>query len=375
MAQTSNQLRGRVFTQKGVRRALQGTLLLVLTLLPTVAAQSAMENSQTDSRPSLILSPGREFAASSPVHAPLPAQSQLLPQSAAYGKDLERQVQQYGVWVNIDQYTPPVYIVGKDTPTVHVKAARSYDRGWSFPPLDQLWSEVPVPSNFAPAPGTDKEAILYQPSTGRYWEFWGLAPSTAPPGDTGPRWQAAWGGRIDRLGENSGYFPIGPDGARYGVAATGLVLLAGLMTIAEQQRGEIDHVLHISLPESRARVWNHPAQSTDGKRKDPDAIPQGTLFRLPASLDLEAIDMDPYARMIARAVQRYGMLVRDTSGAVTFYAENPMTKGGKGNPYYGDGGILRCPGGKMQPSCFPDGNNRLRGFPWNHLQAVQPDGR
>jgi hypothetical protein len=36
------------------------------------------------------------------------------------------------------------------------------------------------------------------------------------------------------------------DGRKFGTAATSLALLAGLIIIAEQQKGEINHALHIA---------------------------------------------------------------------------------------------------------------------------------
>lgn len=93
-------------------------------------------------------------------------------------------------------------------------------------------------------------------------------------------------------------------------------------------------------------------------------------FHLPESVNLDEIDIHPYGRMVARAVQTYGMVVRDTAGAVTLYAENPLSRGSD-HPYFGIGGILNCPNGRAEQVCYPDSNNRLRGFPWDKLEAVQ----
>jgi hypothetical protein len=142
------------------------------------------------------------------------------------------------------------------------------------------------------------------------------------------------------------------------------------MTIEEQKAGVINHAVHFALPETRAGVWAFPAQRCDGQINTVDAIPEGATFRLPANLDLNAISMDPYARMIARAVQKYGMVLRDRSGSVCFYAENPAGRYTV-DPYFGPNGILQCPNGVFQWSCAADGNNRLRGFPWDKLQALQ----
>lgn len=166
------------------------------------------------------------------------------------------------------------------------------------------------------------------------------------------------------------HMPTTPEGYKFGTAATGLAMLGGLVTIAEQRRGVIDHALHIALPETRRGVWAWSAQRTDGQTADPDAIPEGATFRLPSDLDLDRLEMEPYARMFARAAQKHGMVVRDTAGVVAFSAENPLTRDGP-DPYTGVGGILGCPGGRLTPECYADSNNRLHGFPWRRLEAVK----
>ncbi|MGY3443688.1 MULTISPECIES: hypothetical protein [unclassified Bradyrhizobium] len=327
-------------------------------------------------RPSLIMMPDREFSATSYVHAGLPPDAPRDSHSDKWVAALQSQIKShYGIAsVNIDRYSPPLYVVSRDQPTVRVRAERATTPNWQFDPLQRQWDSVPLPVGFRPSSGTDAEAVVYQPSTARYWEFWGMEPSgrktTNSAGESVDEWRASWGGRIDNLATSPGYFPTTGDGYKFGATATGLALLAGLITVAEQRRGEINHALHIALPQTRRSVWVDPAQRTDGEDDDPDAIPEGTTFRIPSSVDLDDLDMDPYAAMLARAAQRYGIVVRDTAGAVVFYAENPLSKG-PDHPYYGIGGILQCPKGYAVAACYPDGNNRLRGFPWHLLEAIQ----
>jgi hypothetical protein len=349
---------------------------VTFALMEARGGATGKPSTDAESRPSLIMTPDREFAASSYVHEPLRSDAPRDVHSDAWVADLLGQVRaHYGVVsVNIDTYSPPLYVVPADQPTVRVRAERADDSAWKFAPLQRQWESVPLPEGFQPSAGTDKEAVVYQPSTGRYWEFWGTEKSgrkvVNSAGRTVDEWRAAWGGKIDNLATNPGYFPTTPEGYKFGTAATSLALLGGLITIAEQRRGEINHALHIALPKTRRGVWAFPAQRTDGAENNPNAIPQGATFRIPASVNLDQIDMDPYARMLARAVQKYGMVVRDTAGAVVLYAENPLSKGAD-HPYFGTEGILHCPNGRAVPSCYPDSNNRLRGFRWDKLEVVQ----
>ncbi len=328
---------------------------------------------------SLTMKPGREFAANSYVHRRLPDNAEIDPHSAGYVRELLRQIKTfYGVAnVNIHEYSPPVYLVAANQPTVRVKAWDRNDPKWAFPPLQEQWRNVPLPETFLASPGTDQEAIVYQPATGRYWEFWQMqktgAKATNSAGRSVDEWGARWGGRIEDLAHSPGFFPPTPEGFKFGTTATSLCLLAGLMTIEEQQRGVINHALHIAVVEALSSRWSQPAQRSDGQvtlAQNPEAIPEGATFRLPASLNLDALDMDPYARMIARAVQKYGLVVRDKSGAVVLYAENPANRYAQ-DPYTKAGGILHCPSGVDGSSCWPNSNGRLRGFPWEKLQVLK----
>ena len=85
-------------------------------------------------------------------------------------------------------------------------------------------------------------------------------------------------------------------------------------------------------------------------------IPQGTRFRLDPSLNIAALKLSPLARMMAVAAQRYGIVVRDTSGVVDFYGEDPTPTGT--NPWKTI--IANQPIWQLMSQ-----------FPWTHLQALQ----
>jgi hypothetical protein len=136
-------------------------------------------------------------------------------------------------------------------------------------------------------------------------------------------------------------------------------MLGGLMRIGELQAGRIDHALAIAIPRARARVWSWPAQRTDGKVAAATAIPLGTRFRIDPRVDLDRLPMSPLVRAMARAAQRYGIVVRDSGSNVAFYAEDPGPIGK--DPYGGERGLF----GGRYPSAL------LREFPWRHLQALK----
>lgn len=191
------------------------------------------------------------------------------------------------------------------------------------------------------------------------------------------QWGAQWGGRMDNVSTNPGYWVPTPEGYKFGATASGIPLLAGMLTIDELETGVIDHVVGISLVELAALKYSFPAQRTDGGSYAADAVPEGTIFRFPANLNLDAMITDRLALMIAKAIQKHGMIVWDGAGAVAIRVEN--NKPGT-NPYYSDNGILGCSGlDPVNPYasgnvwwCWPPAH--LMAIPWTQLQALKPKG-
>jgi hypothetical protein len=71
------------------------------------------------------------------------------------------------------------------------------------------------------------------------------------------------------------------------------------------------------------------------------------------------MNLSPLVRMLAQAAQRYGIVVRDRGGAVTFFAEDPTPTGS--NPYAGPNGYFAgTPPYQL-----------MKQFPWQHLQALR----
>jgi hypothetical protein len=96
--------------------------------------------------------------------------------------------------------------------------------------------------------------------------------------------------------------------------AGGLPIAPLLLNADEVSAGEIRHALRFVLPLDRIRqgVYVHPATHAGvgvgvGERGD---VPTGARFRLRASFDVEQLPTSG-ARVVARALQRYGMFLAD----------------------------------------------------------------
>ena len=289
--------------------------------------------------------PGNPFSPTSFWNAALAATAPLDPNSHAYVNELVRQVKAYGPWMNTTSYSVPVYVVGADQPTVHVTLDN-----WG-PDLQAAFDAVPIPDNAKPAAGSDEHMVVWQPTTDKMWEFFEMHRES-------DGWHASWGGEMDDVSTDPGYFTHDGQSTNWGATATGLPLLGGLVTAADLERGYINHALAISLVETDKAYWSWPAQRTDGDywTSGTTPIPEGTRFRLNPNIDVASLNLPPLDRMLAQAAQTYGIVVRDKAGAVTFYGQDPVNL--PSNPW---------------PTAFGNEypNQVLEQFPWSDLQALR----
>jgi hypothetical protein len=319
-------------------RALVCGALLMCACSGSKPASAGPKPQSADSRSGPV---SRPFAPGSIWNAPLPADVSLDRASGALVADLRRQVAFAPPWINTTAFSTPVYRVPRDQPRVRVKLDTSFE------PLQEAWNSVPIPSNARPASGTDKHLVVWQPSTDTMWEFWLLK-------RTDGQWHARWGGRMTHMSQSAGYYAGAERG--WGATATSLPLLGGLITLDDLKRGRIDHALALAVPQARRASWTWPAQRTDGWGRRPNAVPEGTRFRLDPKLDVDAMNLPPLVRIIAKAVQRYGMVVRDQAGVVVLYGEDP-------SPSRSDLWTKWFAG--EYPSAL------MQKFPWDRLQALR----
>jgi hypothetical protein len=292
------------------------------------------------------------FAPNSFWYHKIPASVALHPNSAGLRSDFQRQIKTYygNVTINTVSYASPVFTAPQGTKTTAVKFWDCQGKRYTDPGIVQQWSAVPIPANAQPSSGTDGEMTVYQPSSDTIWEFW----QTRNQGGT---WQACWGGRFQNASKSNGIWPTG-----YGTTATGLPFLGGQITAEELQRGEIRHVIGIALVDlENAGVFSWPANRSDGYNPNRAAnrIAEGQRFRLDPTVNVDALNMHPVAKIIAKAAQKYGFVVWDKAGAIGMRVQNPKsyTALGKPDPY------------KALFNGTPE-YALLNGFPWDRLQFL-----
>ncbi len=255
---------------------------------------------------------------------------------------------------NTHHYNTPIYKVGPLQRKVRVAFNDCQRKGYLpnnlFTGFKQF-VDVPVPTHAVPAAGTDGAMTIYDPAADKVWEFWQMR-------RTGPgSWSACWGGRIDAVSRSQGVFP-----KPYGSTASGLMLGAGVVTVADVRRGRIDHAMPLAVID--AATWTRiswPANRSDGNSDDPDAVMEGQRLRLDPKLDVAALGLSPVGQMIARAAQEYGFVVVDKGEAVAVIAES-------GEPERARTGV------NPWDVLLPESSHRsMRGFPWERLQALPPN--
>ena len=332
--------------------------------LASAASDAAAASSPTATTPT------RVFAASSFWYQPIPANAPLNPLSTTYAKNLVAQiVNRYNGTTSIGttSYAAPIYFVqtvgGARTvtwqggmpifpieKTVNVGFNDCQNKGWTDPKLIAQWQNVPIPAGATSADGTDSELSIYDISTKTLWDFWIMRQSNG-------QWSACWGGRIQHTDQSDGIFPN-----PYGTTATGLPFIGGEITAQELKDGAINHVMGIGIPSPAPwTTLSWPANRSDGGNMDKQTnpIPEGTRFRLDPSVNVDALNLTPVGKIIAKAAQKYGFVVWDTAGAVSLRAVNPRTYelAGQADPY---------------PALFGGMAywQVLQNFPWDKMQFM-----
>ena len=219
-----------------------------------------------------------------------------------------------------NQYSYPVYYADVNTPRWDIPCVRyactvvEQQQTLTTPVLHN----VPIPYDARPSSGTDGQMIIIDRLTFTEYDLYEA-------NHTATGWTVS----------NASTYNILWDGTpqRYGSRGAGVPYLAGLIQPWEIQEGTIEHALAFGYPEPAANRCVYPATKTDGKSNLPYAIPQGARLQLDPTLsgaDFDRMGLSRTGKIIARALQKYGMVLIDTSGRSKIYVENlidnPLSK-------------------------------------------------
>ncbi|PYU92635.1 MAG: hypothetical protein DMG25_11625 [Acidobacteria bacterium] len=241
------------------------------------------------------------YTPTSPWNTPIPANPFVSPKSSGYISGLTGS---FGS--DPTQYSFPVYKVDSATPLRTVSISGSF-KTWGCNTCQATVQSggtvrVPIPSGAQAAAGTDGQIILWNASTGDEWEFWQLTSTyTATNGyHYNTKWSAV---------------PASP-----GPRGAGIPYLAGLVRPWEIALGHIDHALALTY-QNTATTYTFPATKTDGPCTSSTCMPEGSRLQLDPTLDVTTLGLSASGVIIAKALQKYGMIIVDTGGHPKVYFE------------------------------------------------------
>jgi len=242
--------------------------------------------------------------------------------------------------INLYRYTIPVYEVDSSVPRravarrIHaeedLRARKSAwvgvgDRFNHCPEFDA--GGVPVPEAAAPDPDGDAHLAIVSWDEMLAWDMWGARrlEDGSLAANTGMVYSLDGDGvfRTEQFGIADGesiHF-YGPS------RAAGVPAVAGLIMHDEVAEGEIRHKLACATRFNAFKEFVYPACWTDGHCDG--GLPEGAVIQLDPDLDIDAFDLLPGERAVAKALQRYGMVDVDNAGGNTLYAEGLWAKPGR----------------------------------------------
>jgi hypothetical protein len=153
----------------------------------------------------------------------------------------------------------------------------------------------PIPLDAPVEAGSDRHVLVVRQGSCDLFELFVARRS-------GNGWVAASGARFDLT--SNALRPLGWTSAD----AAGLPILPGLVRFDEVAAGRIDHAIRVTFSRTQ-RGFILPATHFASSVTDVDAPPMGMRLRLAPSFDISGFTGQ--ARVVARALQQYGLIVAD----------------------------------------------------------------
>jgi hypothetical protein len=306
---------------------LPATTVPPATLPPTTLPPVTLPPTTLPPSPPTGVDAVRPYAADSPWNTPIPASPRLHPQSASY---VQRIASAGYFGSNPDQYSYPVHLVDSSTPMRTVRLTGYFSDVYSEDARTNLRAptlQVPVPAVAASSPGSDGSIIFWDPVTGAEWGFWRFWPNSdgSFTATNGYRYNTNWSGVPPKNPSSTSSLFIS--------RGAGVPYLTGLVRRWEMDRGRIDHALAFAY-NFPAPSHVYPATKSDGTGDPVLDVPEGARLQLDPSLteaDFDRWGLDREARVLARAMQEYGMYVIDRSGHPKIMIEDSRTAGWNGS--------------------------------------------
>jgi hypothetical protein len=219
----------------------------------------------------------------------------------------------------------------------------SYQIGCQYYYCDHSFADMHIPTSAQPNTGSDGHLVVLQPD-GSELDLWG-GQHTSTGWTSGSRWVESASGPANNCATQS---------TCGGADVANFALAAGLVRPEEIAQGHIDHALAITTPDTRQGYIACPATNSDGKHTDPNSLPIGAHLQLNPTVNVAALNIPSWQKVIATALQKYGAYVTDTGGSLAVQAES---NGGRSYNAWAKAGV-------------PDTGPSLSSLPWNNTRIL-----
>lgn len=262
-------------------------------------------------------------------NTPIPADAEVDPRSAEFVATILEGSEAVGVTSDPTQYTYPVYLADASTPRFDLACRQfkctvlAHENDSNPLRVDEL-TDVPIPAGARSSSGSDSSMIVIDTVTGAEYDLWQAE-------QEGDSWSVSNGSVYNVTWDAE---PV-----EYGSRGAGIPYLAGLVRHWEISAGEINHAIAFAYINVAADGCVWPASKTDGRSELAAAMPEGTRLQLDPTLDdadWDELGLDRTGRIIARALQTYGMILVDVSGRPKLMLEdlsaNPFSEASWDDP-------------------------------------------
>ena len=312
-------------------------LALVLVFIGVIVVYYALAGTTKYSYDSVTKKPsGRPFSADSPINQEVPANIQYLADSNTRLNTITP-----GANVSLLSWSLPIYDATIDTPKSVVFCTL-----YLCPDISK--AKVPVPADVVKQRGEDGHLTVIDNANRLTYDY------------------ALWRDCVLRLNpiqanwcpESGGVNSIDGNAIGGGTNVARLAGSAGVIRTYEIQQGSIDHALVFGTNNTCATDFVIPALGTDGKSTNKaNCITIGSRIQLSPNFKTDSIK-NPYQRMIAKALQKYGAYVNDSGTKMGFYTELDRTPN---KDVYQKAGV-------------PAGTDyyALNEIPWSNVSIIKP---
>ncbi len=286
----------------------------------------------------------RFFKQNSTWHEKIPANPSITPNSANYVADVIALGSTLGT--NYREYGTPIFYANSSTPRYNIPVTSSY-AGVKQVIYDNNWNlNVSIPSNFNTTGSSDGFTTVINTDTNEVWDF--RHPVVPSPGTITSTDQICKHNlNDDGIGQPSTWATCIVSANPY---------LHGLITYEEIQAGVINHALAFGYNSAKidsTGVYPLKSANSNGLNTNQWALLLGMRLQLDPSIDVNSLSLNRYGKIVAKAMQEYGMIfVVNTGHDNLLFAEN----------------LAFDPNGRSWTGIISD----LNAIPLNRLRVVDP---